>query len=93
MLAVMAVLGLSQSVTPLLTLLPHQLAKSSVLWNSTILLILNPTVSLSTLSCLNIFYTQIRGEARRFLSMVLNTVQDMEEPAENSEAKQRESVV
>ena len=50
-LAVMAVLGLSQSVTPLLTLLPHQLAKSSVLWNSTILLILNPMVSLSTLKC------------------------------------------
>ena len=46
-LAVMAVLDLSQSVTPLLTLLPHQLAKSSVLWNSTILLILNPMVSMT----------------------------------------------
>ena len=44
-LALTSVVGVSQSVSPLVTLLPHQLAKSSVLWDSLILIVHNPLVS------------------------------------------------
>ena len=44
-LAVMAILGLSDYILPLATVLPHQMAKSSVIWNTTLLVILNPMVS------------------------------------------------
>ena len=44
-LALTSVVGVSQSVSPLVTILPHQLAKSSVLWDSLILIVHNPLVS------------------------------------------------
>lgn len=36
--------GLSDHISPLATLLPHQMAKSSVIWNGILLVILNPQV-------------------------------------------------
>jgi len=51
-LALTSVVGVSQSVSPLVTILPHQLAKSSVLWDSLILIVHNP---------------MIRKEAEKFL--------------------------
>ena len=44
-LALTSVVGVSQSVSPLVTILPHQLAKSSVLWDSLILIVHNPMVT------------------------------------------------
>ena len=43
-LSVISILGFAQSVPVIFTVIPHQFAKTSILWNAIILVIMNPMV-------------------------------------------------
>ena len=53
-LSITSIAGFAQSVPVIFTVIPHQFAKTSILWNAIILVIMNPMVR-------NIYYKILKG--------------------------------